>query len=105
VQLSTLVCILVLLFPVISATDDLYAAQFAFETAVTQKSSKAALSARSFFPRGDHHSPAAAFTPTFSRATDVCVGLIAAKNSLPVCASSISLPPQDRAPPSCPCFL
>jgi hypothetical protein len=105
VQLSTIVCILVLLFPVISATDDLYAAQFAFETAVTQKSSKAALSVRSFFPRGDHHSPAAAFTPTFSRAADVCVGLIAANNSLPVCASSISLPLQDRAPPSCPCFL
>jgi hypothetical protein len=105
VQLSALACMLVLLFPVISATDDLYAAQFAFETAVTQKSSKGALSVRFLLPQRDHHSPAAAFTSPFSVAAQVRVGVIAANDSLPVCPPSISHPPQDRAPPSHTRFL
>jgi hypothetical protein len=105
VQLSALVCMLVLLFPVISATDDLNAAQFAFETAVTQKSSKRALSVRSLLPQRDHHTTEAAFTSPLSLAAQVRAGVIAANDALPVCPPLISRPPQDRAPPSCSRFL
>jgi len=104
-QLSALVCVLVLLFPVISATDDFYAAQFAFETAVTQKSSKGALSVRSLLPRRDHHYPTAAFTSAFCLSARVRVAIIPANHGLPVFSLSISHPPQDRAPPARPRFL
>ena len=104
VQLSALVCMLVLLFPVISATDDLYAVQFAFETAVTQKSSKGALSVRSLLPQRDHHYPAA-FTSPFALAAQVRVAVIPANDGSPVCPTSISHPPQGRAPPARPRFL
>jgi hypothetical protein len=104
-QLSALACVLVLLFPVISATDDLYAAQFAFEATVTQKSSKGALSVRSVLPQRDHRYPAAAFTSPFSLAAQVRVAVIPVNDSSPVCPFSISHPPQDRAPPARVFFL
>jgi len=99
VQLSTLACILVLLFPVISASDDLYAIQVPFETSDTQKSSRAFLSGTSSFPQLNHHARSAALPGTFSPSADVCVGVISAGDALPFCPASISHPPQDRAPP------
>jgi hypothetical protein len=105
VQLSALACLLVLLFPVISATDDLYAAQLALETSDTQKSSKGSLSGKSSFPQVNHHARSAALPRTLSLSADVCVGTIAADDALPFCRASISHPPQDRAPPFRPLFF
>jgi hypothetical protein len=105
VQLSALACMLVLLFPVISATDDLYAAQLPFETSVTQKSSKGSSSGRSLSPHADRHCPSAVFTRTFSLAAAVRIGVITENDALPVYPNSISQPPQDRAPPAIPFFL
>jgi hypothetical protein len=99
VQLSTLACILVLLFPVISASDDLYAIQVPFETSGTQKSSRASLSGKFSSPQLNHHARSAALPGTFSPSADVCVGAISADDALPFCPASISHPPQDRAPP------
>src|SRR5580692_6865158 len=102
-QLSALVCVLVLLFPVISATDDLYAAQFAFETSVTQKSSKGPLG-RFSTPQFGHYLHPAALTRTTSLSPALCVGLMAVDRPLPDCRASQSRPAQDRAPPSLPLF-
>lgn len=103
VQLATLACVLVLLFPVISATDDLYAAQFAFETSVTQKSSKGPLG-RFSTPQFGHYLHPAALTRTTSLSPALCVGLMAVDRPLPDCRASQSRPAQDRAPPSLPLF-
>jgi hypothetical protein len=100
IQLSALACLLVLLFPVISATDDLYAAQLAIEIPGTQKSSKGFLSGRSAAAHLDHHSRAADLTRIFSLSASVCVGVVAANDALPFCPPSISGSPHDRAPPS-----
>jgi hypothetical protein len=99
VQFSTLACILVLLFPVISASDDLYAIQVPFEITGAQKSSRASLSGKSSFPQLNHHARSGALAWTLSQSADVCVDVISADDALPFCPASISHPPQDRAPP------
>jgi hypothetical protein len=104
VQLSALACMLVLLFPVISATDDFYATQLAVETSVTQKVSKSSLSGRASVLHLNHHSCSAALARTLSLSPGVVVGFIATNDTPLVSPLSVSYPPQDRAPPR-PLFL
>jgi len=73
VQLWALVCLLVLLFPVISATDDLYAARAAMEVPGTQKSSKGYWSGRSPVLHPDHPSHPAFLPPRFVLCARTCV--------------------------------
>lgn len=99
VQLATLACVLVLLFPVISATDDLYASQVPFETTNTQKSSRTASSGKSSFHQLNHHTPHSALPDTFSLSAHVCLGVVADCDALAFCPALIAGPQQDRAPP------
>jgi hypothetical protein len=98
-QLLALACMLVLLFPVISASDDLHAAQLAVETSGMQKSSKWSSGGRSSSAQVDHHPRSAVLTTTVSVSPGTGVYVATANEALRVGSPLTSRPPQDRAPP------
>jgi len=100
VQLCALACSLIILFPVVSANDDLYLQQIAIETSDKQKSSTVTFSGK--LARQCSHPSAASFAMPQTPPTAYCDAVLAmvATAVVSLLTTTISfLPFLDRPPP------